>query len=83
MSQRGLAQKTRDEHTMTIHRGMVTRNYLMTWDLDKCVGCQIGPIVCPKEALTHVPAVLENNRIGLAWFAGIVGHYAWLAWRGF
>ena len=26
---------------------------------------------------------LENNRIGLAWFAGIVGHYAWLAWRGF
>ena len=25
---------------------------------------------------------LENNRIGLAWFAGIVGHYAWLSWRG-
>ena len=36
---------------MTIHRGMVTRNYLMTWDLDKCVGCQIGPIVCPKEEI--------------------------------
>ena len=65
MSQRGLPQKTRDEHTMTIHRGMVTRNYLMTWDLDKCVGCQICPIVCPKEALSHVPAVLENNRIAV------------------
>ncbi|MEA4958107.1 MAG: 4Fe-4S binding protein [Anaerolineaceae bacterium] len=63
MSQRGIAQKTKDEHTMSIRRGMMTRNYLMTWDLDKCVGCQIGPTACPKEALTHVPAVLENGRI--------------------
>ena len=65
MSQRGIPQKTRDEHKMTIHRGMVTRNYLMTWDLDKCVGCQIGPLVCPKEALTHVPVQLENGRIAV------------------
>ena len=65
MSQRGIPQKTRDEHTMTIHRGMVTRNYLMTWDLDKCVGCQIGPIVCPKQALTHLPVQLENGRIAV------------------
>lgn len=65
MSQRGIPQKTKDEHKMTIRRGMVTRNYLMTWDLDKCVGCQIGPIVCPKEALTHVPVQLENGRIAV------------------
>jgi 4Fe-4S ferredoxin len=63
MSQRGIAQKTKTAHQMSIQRGMVTRNYLMTWDLDKCVGCQIGPISCPKSALTHVPAVLENGRI--------------------
>ncbi len=63
MSQRGLAQKTHTEHEITIHRGMVTRNYWMKWDLDKCVGCQIGPLVCPKEALTHVPAVLEDGHI--------------------
>ncbi|MFZ3069565.1 MAG: 4Fe-4S binding protein [Anaerolineaceae bacterium] len=63
MSQRGIAQKNRTEHKMTIHRGMITRNYLMTWDLDKCVGCQIGPIVCPMGALTHVPAVLEDGHI--------------------
>lgn len=63
MSQRGIAQKNRNEHEMTIHRGMVTRNYLMTWNLDKCVGCQIGPISCPKGALTHIPAVLENGHV--------------------
>ncbi|HPR17953.1 MAG TPA: 4Fe-4S binding protein, partial [Candidatus Cloacimonadota bacterium] len=41
----------------------VTRNYLMRWDLDRCVGCQIGPIVCPKGALTHVEAELQDGRI--------------------
>jgi len=60
---RGTPKKTRTEHLMTINRDMLTRNYWMKWDLDKCVGCQIGPIVCPKEALTHVPAVLENGHI--------------------
>lgn len=60
---RGTPKKSRTEHLMTINRDMVTRNYLMKWDLDKCVGCQIGPLVCPKEALTHIPAVLENGRI--------------------
>ena len=60
---RGTPKKTKNEHLMTINRDMVTRNYWMKWNLDKCVGCQIGPTVCPKEALTHVPAVLENGHI--------------------
>ncbi|MDD2521274.1 MAG: 4Fe-4S binding protein [Anaerolineaceae bacterium] len=60
---RGTPKKTRNEHLMTINRDMMTRNYSMKWDLDKCVGCQIGPTVCPKDALTHVPAVLENGHI--------------------
>ncbi|ASK28172.1 4-hydroxybenzoate octaprenyltransferase [Neisseria chenwenguii] len=25
---------------------------------------------------------LENNRIGLAWFAGLAGHYLWSSWWG-
>ena len=60
---RGTPKKTRNEHLMTINRDMLTRNYWMKWDLDKCVGCQIGPIVCPKEALSHVPAVLKDGHI--------------------
>ncbi|MGI6249776.1 MAG: 4Fe-4S binding protein [Anaerolineaceae bacterium] len=63
MSKRGIAQKSKNDHIMTIARPMLTRNYLMKWDLDKCVGCQICHIACPKGALTHVPAVLENGRI--------------------
>ncbi len=60
---RGTPKKIRNEHQMTINRDMVTRNYWMKWNLDKCVDCQIGPIVCPKEALTHVPAILKAGRI--------------------
>jgi len=60
---RGNPKKTKTEHEMTIARPMVTRNYLMRWDLDRCVGCQIGPIVCPKDALTHVEAELQDGRI--------------------
>lgn len=63
MSQRGIAQKTKNEKEMTIHRGMVTRDYWMKWDFGKCVGCQICPTSCPKGALTHVPAVIENGHM--------------------
>lgn len=70
MSKRGIAQKSKNDHIMTIARPMLTRNYLMKWDLDKCVGCQICPITCPKGALTHIPAVLENGRIVKKSFSG-------------
>ena len=61
MSKRGLTQKRRTENEMTLERAMVTRHYLMRWDLDLCVGCQLGPLVCPKDALTLVPGVIENG----------------------
>ncbi|MCJ7694960.1 MAG: 4Fe-4S binding protein [Anaerolineaceae bacterium] len=63
MSKRGITQKTRDEHQMQLRRAMVTRNYVMTWDLDKCVGCQMGPIVCPKEALTHLDGEIIDGHL--------------------
>ena len=63
MSKRGLTQKRKDAHSMVLERAMVTRHYLMTWDLERCVGCQIGPLTCPKDALTHVDAKLENGRM--------------------
>lgn len=63
MSKRGLSQKTRTENEMVLERAMVTRHYIMHWDLDRCVGCQLGPLVCPKDALTHVDAVLEDGRM--------------------
>jgi len=63
MSKRGLTQKRADAHEITLERAMVTRHYIMTWDLDACVGCQIGPEICPVDAINHVDAVLENGRM--------------------
>jgi len=63
MSNRGVTLKTRTDNKMTLERPMVTRHYLMTWDLEKCVGCQMGPTVCPKEALTHIEGEIVDGRI--------------------
>ncbi len=63
MSKRGLTQKRSNPHEMLLERAMITRHYLMRWDLDRCVGCQIGPLTCPKDALTHVDGVIENGRL--------------------
>jgi len=61
MSGRGITQKTVTDREITLERAMVTRHYLMTWDLDRCVGCQIGPLVCPKEAVTHVEGKIVDG----------------------
>ncbi len=63
MSNRGKSFKTRNDQQMTLERPMVTRHYLMTWDLDRCVGCQMGPTVCPKDALTHIDGEIVDGRM--------------------
>ena len=63
MSHRGDPIKTRTEHEMTLERPMVTRHYKMTWDLDRCVGCQMGPTACPKDALTHIDGEIVDGRM--------------------
>ena len=63
MHGRGNTVKTRTDKEMTLERAMVTRHYKMRWKLEYCVGCQIGPSICPFEALTHVDAVLEDGRM--------------------
>jgi len=63
MSKRGLTQKHVTENQIVLERAMVTRHYTMSWDLDKCIGCQLGPLCCPKDALQHVEGKLESGRI--------------------
>jgi ferredoxin len=63
MSKRGMTQKTQIEQAIRLERAMVTRHYVMTWNLDRCVGCQIGPLVCPKEAVTHVEGEIADGRL--------------------
>lgn len=63
MSERGKTIKNRTDNLMTLERPMVTRHYVMNWDLDRCVGCQMCPTVCPKEALTHVEGEIVDGRM--------------------
>ncbi len=63
MSGRGTTQKIVTEHEITLERAMVTRHYIMTWDLNRCVGCQIGPLVCPKDAVIHVEGEIVDGRL--------------------
>jgi 4Fe-4S ferredoxin len=63
MPGRGITQKQQSAERIVLERKMVTRHYIMTWDLTRCVGCDIGPCACPKEAVIHVPAELENGRL--------------------
>ncbi len=63
MSKRGLTQKQTSPKEIILERPMITRHYKMVWDLDKCVGCQIGPLCCPKEAILHVQGTIENGRL--------------------
>ena len=63
MPGRGLTQKTQTDREIVLERAMVTRHYIMTWDLDRCVGCQIGPLVCPKDAVIHVEGEIADGRL--------------------
>ena len=63
MSKRGMTQKRADEREIVLERAMVTRHYVFTWDLERCVGCQIGPLVCPKEAVIHVAGEIVDGRL--------------------
>jgi len=63
MNNRAKTIKTRTENSMILERPMVTRHYKMTWDLDRCVGCQMGPTACPKEALTHIDGEIKDGRM--------------------
>jgi formate hydrogenlyase subunit 6/NADH:ubiquinone oxidoreductase subunit I len=60
---RGTTIKHRTDHELVIERKMVTHHDVMTWDLDRCVGCQLGPKVCPKDALQHVGGEVVDGHV--------------------
>ncbi len=60
---RGTAVKQRSADSLVLERKMVTHHDVLTWDLDRCVGCQLGPHVCPKEAITHLGGAVRDGRL--------------------
>ena len=60
---RGTTLKHRTETSLSLERKMVTHHDVLTWDLERCTGCQLGPKVCPKEAISHIEGKVENGRM--------------------
>jgi 4Fe-4S ferredoxin len=60
---RGRTQKNRDEQSLVLERKMVVHHDVLTWDLERCVGCQLGPVICPKEAITHTDVEVIDGRL--------------------
>jgi formate hydrogenlyase subunit 6/NADH:ubiquinone oxidoreductase subunit I len=60
---RGATEKYRDEQSLVLERRMVVHHDVLTWDLERCVGCQLGPVICPKEAITHTDVEVVDGRL--------------------
>ncbi|MBN1249597.1 MAG: 4Fe-4S binding protein [Anaerolineae bacterium] len=61
---RGSTLKRRTDTELVLERKMVTHHDVLRWDLERCVGCQLGPQVCPKDALTHTGGKVVEGRLG-------------------
>lgn len=60
---RGTTLKRRTDTEVVLERKMVTHHDLMRWDLETCVGCQLGPHVCPKDAIEHTGGDVVDGRL--------------------
>jgi len=60
---RGSTIKYETDEKLVLERKMVTRHYVLELDRDRCVGCQIGPLVCPQDAISHVDGEIMDGRL--------------------
>jgi len=60
---RGSTIKYETDEKLILERKMVTRHYVLELDRDRCVGCQIGPLVCPQDAISHVDGEIMDGRL--------------------
>jgi 4Fe-4S ferredoxin len=60
---RGVTVKQESDERLVLERKMITRHYVLEMDRDRCVGCQIGPLVCPTEAITYVEGEIVDGRL--------------------
>ncbi len=60
---RGTTIKQANEHSVVLERKMITRSYALQLDRDKCVGCDLCTLVCPKEAVEFVPGEIEEGKL--------------------
>lgn len=60
---RGTTVKHTTDEKLVLERKMIVNPYRLELARDKCIGCQIGILACPKEAVVLSPALLEDGRL--------------------
>ena len=60
---RGVTSKHETDERLVLERRMVTRHYVLELERDRCVGCQIGLLACPTEAIIHVESEIVDGRL--------------------
>ncbi|MEE8568351.1 MAG: 4Fe-4S binding protein [Anaerolineales bacterium] len=60
---RGSTIKHETDQKLILERRMITRHHVLELDRDMCIGCHIGPLVCPQEAVELTPAIVEDGRL--------------------
>ncbi len=63
MATRGSIIKTDTAERLTLLRPMVLRRVELTLDRDRCCGCVICSLVCPREAITLSDGELVDGRV--------------------
>ncbi len=53
--------KNEDENKLVVERIQYARNYSLTLDRNRCVGCEICKTVCPKEAIEIRPVTKSTG----------------------
>ena len=60
---RGTTEVHRTATKLVLERKMVIHHDVLTWDLERCVGCQLGPKACPKQAISHVDGQVVDGHM--------------------
>ncbi len=60
---RGMTVKREIDEKLILERKMIVRPYHLELDRGRCIGCQIGMLTCPQEAVGLSPALLKDGRL--------------------
>ena len=60
---RGSTIKLDTDEKLTLERRMIVRHQILELDHEMCIGCHIGILGCPQEAIELVPAQIENGKL--------------------
>lgn len=60
---RGMTVKREIDEKLILERKMIVRPYHLELDRERCIGCPIGMLVCPQEAIGLSPALLKDGKL--------------------